>query len=174
MKEKLSEGGIIPGRRNSLDKGPVLGLKEAHPIWSPESERSRVGPVEEVGQQPDHTELCRSWKDFGIYIRASPKAEGLLSSLFSPILSLPLLPSADCIPFPGQVGSQPVWPLLPALLFLLLPSVFVPNTVPSQKDFSEVTESSHLNLHIRNTRPWDNTKAMTDPGLLTAVWGLER
>ena len=60
MKEKLSEGGIIPGRRNSVDKGPVMGLKEAHPIWSPGSERSRVDHVAEVGQEPDRTGLCTS------------------------------------------------------------------------------------------------------------------
>lgn len=25
------------GRRNGMDKGPVMGLKEVHPVWSLES-----------------------------------------------------------------------------------------------------------------------------------------
>lgn len=70
MKERLNEGGIIPGGRNSMDKGPVMGLKEAHPVWSLESEGSRLDHVAEVGSEPDHTGLGRPWEYFGIYTRA--------------------------------------------------------------------------------------------------------
>lgn len=70
MKERLNEGGISPGRRNSMDKGPVLGLKEAHPVWSLESKGNRWDHVAEVGQEPDHTRLCCPWEDFGIDTRA--------------------------------------------------------------------------------------------------------
>lgn len=84
--------GIIPGRGNNMDKGPVLVLKEAHPVWSPESEVSRVDHVAEVEQEPDHTGLFGSWKDFGINARARPNAEGLFFFPLSPISSLSFLP----------------------------------------------------------------------------------
>lgn len=100
--------GIIPGRGNNMDKGPVLVLKEAHPVWSPESEVSRVDHVAEVEQEPDHTGLFGSWKDFGINARARPNAEGLFFFPLSPISSLSLLPSADHIPLSGLLGPQPV------------------------------------------------------------------
>lgn len=100
MKERLSEGRIIPGRGNSIDKASVMGLKEAPLVWSPESEGSRVDSVAEMGQGPDHTGLCWPWKHFGVYARASPKVEGLLSSL-SLISSLspfsPLLTTFHCL-----------------------------------------------------------------------------
>lgn len=70
MKEKLNEGGIIPSRRNSMDKGPVMGLKESHPVWSLENEGSRLDHVAEVEKEPDCIWLCCPWEDFGFYIRA--------------------------------------------------------------------------------------------------------
>lgn len=99
MNQRLIEGGIIPGRGNNMDKGPVLVLKEAHPVWSLESEVSRVDHVAEVEQEPDHTGLFGSWKYFGIYTGTRPNAEGLLFFLLlSPIYSLSLIPF--CWPYP--------------------------------------------------------------------------
>lgn len=52
-----------------------------HPVWSPESEGGRVNHVAEVDRSQTTQGFVSSWKDFGIYLKARPKSEGLLSSL---------------------------------------------------------------------------------------------
>lgn len=65
MKEKRrerrlseGEGEVIPDRRNSVDKVPVMRPEEIYPVWRPESEGSSMDHMIEMGWGPDHPGLC--------------------------------------------------------------------------------------------------------------------
>lgn len=135
-----------------MDKGPIMGLEESYPFWSPESEGSRVDHVTEMRWGPNHTGLCWPWKDVGIYTRTRPKTEGLLSSLSHPFLLSPfspLLTTSHCLGFwvlsQSNSCSQSSFPF--SHYQSLNPRFF------DLKRTSEVINSSPLILHIRKTRP---------------------